>query len=243
VQLDVDVDTTADIFVFNYVTDTKILGGRYSFGISPSVVAASVDVGLSIDLPGTPTVNEHGGAALNMGDTIVSPINLGWQAGNWYSTAGMLVVIPSGKYDVDQLANTTLYRWGIIPTLGITYLDQKAQWQASSEFAYVVSFENPITKYNSGDFLHVDSSITKSFGPLGIGAVAYAMMQTTGDNGPGAKFGSNKAHVYGVGPIVMLTLGDDPAAALSFVAKWYHEFGAEHTLEGDTIVGSANFKF
>jgi len=45
------------------------------------------------------------------------------------------------------------------------------------------------------------------------------------------------------GPIVTYTLGSNPVTALTLIAKWYHEFGAENALEGDTVVASASFKF
>ena len=49
--------------------------------------------------------------------------------------------------------------------------------------------------------------------------------------------------MYGAGSIVTYTLGSNPVTALTLIAKWYHEFGAENALEGDTVVASASFKF
>jgi hypothetical protein len=69
------------------------------------------------------------------------------------------------------------------------------------------------------------------------------MIQTTPDNGAGARLGANESRVYGAGPIVTYTLGSNPVTALTLIAKWYHEFGAENALEGDTVVASASFKF
>jgi hypothetical protein len=150
---------------------------------------------------------------------------------------------PTGKYDKHDLANTSLNHWTVIPNFAITYFDPKAAWQASAAFAYAVNFENPDTDYTSGSLFHFDGSITKNFGPLGLGVVAYSMIQTTPDSGPGARFGDFESRVYGVGPIVTYTLGSNPVTALTLIAKWYREFGAENTLEGDTVVASASFKF
>jgi hypothetical protein len=69
------------------------------------------------------------------------------------------------------------------------------------------------------------------------------MVQTTADSGPGATLGSNESRVYGAGPILTYSLGAGTPTPLTLVAKWYHEFGAVNTLEGDTVVGSASFKF
>ena len=66
-------------------------------------------------------------------------------------------------------------------------------------------------------------------GPLGVGVVSYAMIQTTPDSGSGARLGSFESRVYGVGPIVSFTTSADPSKALTVLAKWYSEFDAEHT--------------
>ncbi len=68
------------------------------------------------------------------------------------------------------------------------------------------------------------------------------MIQTTGDSGAGARLGSFESKVYGAGPIISYTLGEGPAA-LTLLAKWYAEFGAENTFEGNTVDVAATFKF
>jgi hypothetical protein len=86
-------------------------------------------------------------------------------------------------------------------------------------------------------------AITKNFGPLGLGAVAYVMIQTTPDSGAGARLGSFESRVYGVGPILTLTLGAATPTPLTLLVKWYHEFDAEHTFEGNVVDGAFSFKF
>jgi hypothetical protein len=39
--------------------------------------------------------------------------------------------------------------------------------------------ENDATNYDSGDILNLEGSVLKNFWRLGLGAVAYAMTQTT----------------------------------------------------------------
>ena len=72
---------------------------------------------------------------------------------------------------------------------------------------YVFNFENEATDYTSGEILHLEGNITKNFGPWEW-VSAYAMVQTTGDTGPGAKLGEFKSRVDGIGPILTYTLGD-----------------------------------
>jgi len=250
VQLGVDAKFTADFLPLTYVTKWKILGGTFAFGAAPAFMSMDTDVGLTVpNFTGPlgrtfgPFDITFGDTETNFGDTGITPITLGWHSGNWWWNAGVTGFVPTGKYDKRDLANTSLNHWSVFPTAAITYFDPKAQWQASAAFAYAINFENPDTNYTSGDLFHIDSSITKNFGALGVGAVTYAMIQTTGDSGAGARFGDFKSEVYGAGPIVTYTIGSNPVTALTLIAKWYHEFGARNTLEGDTVVASASFKF
>ena len=106
-----------------------------------------------------------------------------------------------------------------------------------------MNFENPATDYTSGNLLHNDSCITKIFGPL---QARRRRLRHGSDDA--RQWGWNSARckrieVYDVGPILAYTLGAKTHAPVTVVAKWYHEFGAENTFEGDTVVGSASFKF
>jgi hypothetical protein len=76
-----------------------------------------------------------------------------------------------------------------------------------------------------------------------LGVVGYAMIQTTGDSGAGARLGSFESRVYGIGPIATFTTSADPAKALTVLAKWYHEFEAKDTFEGDVVDVAVSFKF
>jgi len=208
VQLGVDAKFTADFLTLTYVTKWKILGGTYAFGVAPSYMSMDTDVGLTVSrLTGPlgrtfgPFEFTFGDTESAVGDTGITPILLGWHSGNFFWNAGMTAFAPTGVYSTRNLASTSLNHWAVIPTFAITYFDQKSQWQASSAFAYAVNFENPATDYTSGNLFHNDSCITKIFGPLQLGVVAYAMVQTTPDSGRGAKLGANESQVYGVGPM------------------------------------------
>lgn len=250
VQAGVDARFVADFLTLTYVTKWKILGGTYAFGLAPSVMKMDTSVGLTIpEFTGPlgrsfgPFDRTFGDTEFALGDTGFIPITLGWHSGNFYWNTGVTIFAPTGDYSTRQLASTSLNHWAVIPTFAITYWDQKSGWQASSAFAYAVNFENPDTDYTSGNLFHNDSCVTKIFGPLQVGAVAYTMVQTTPDSGRGARLGANESQVYGVGPIVSYTLGAKSHSPVTITAKWYREFGAENTFEGDTVVGSASFKF
>ncbi|MGD9501022.1 MAG: transporter [Methyloceanibacter sp.] len=250
VQLGVDQDYTATIAALTYVTPWKILGGTYAVAVAPSVVAMNVDVGLSLPrLTGPlgmqtvgPFAFEIGDTNLDFGDTAFAPLVLGWNAGKFHWNVAVFGFAPTGDYSTRQLANTSLNHWAIMPRFAATYFDPATGWQATGAVVYSFNFENPATDYESGDILNLEGAITKNFGPLGVGAVGYAMIQTTGDSGSGAKLGSFESRVYGAGPIVTYMLGD-PRNPLTFIAKYYQEFDAENTFEGRTFDVAVTARF
>ena len=250
IALNVDQDYTATLFALSYVTPWKILGGTYAVAVVPSAVAMDVDVGIRLPPLTGPRGRTVGPFDLNVGDTEFSqgdtafaPVILGWNAGNFHWNIGVFGFAPTGEYDKKDLANTSLNHWAVMPRLAMTWFDPKSGWQVDGAAIYSVNWENTATDYETGNILNLEGAMTKNFGPLGIGVVSYAMIQTTGDSGSGARLGSFESRVYGVGPIVSFTTSADPSKALTVLAKWYSEFDAEHTFEGNTVDVAVSFKF
>jgi hypothetical protein len=250
VQIGVEENFIADILAVTYVTPIKIFGGTYAMAVAPSVVVMDVNVGVgipAITLPVGVTVGpfnpQFGDSELALGDTAFAPLVLGWNAGKFSWNFALFGFAPTGDYSTRQLANTSLNHWAIMPRLAGTYFDPKTGWQISGAFVYSVNWENPATDYETGNIVNIEGAITKNFGPIGLGAVGYGMIQTTGDSGRGARLGSFESRVFGVGPILTLTLGGTTPTPLTFLVKWYHEFDAEHTFEGDVVDGAFTFKF
>jgi hypothetical protein len=250
IALDVDEKYTATLFALSYVTPWKILGGTYAVAVVPSMVAMDVDVG--VRLPGftgprgrtfEPLDINIGDTKLAQGDSVIAPVMLGWNAGNFHWNVAGFVFAPTGDYSREDLANTSLNHWAVMPRIAATWFDPKTGWQVDGAAIYTVNWENPATDYETGNILNLEGAVTKNFGPLGIGVVSYAMIQTTGDSGSGARLGSFESRVYGVGPIVSFTTSADPYKALTVLAKWYSEFDAEHTFEGNTVDVAVSFKF
>ena len=249
VQLGVEQEFLMTIFALNYVSPWKILGGTYAAAVGPSVVAMDVDVALSRPRLGTrrrtigrTTVNT-GDTNVAQGDTVLAPLILGWESGNFYWNFALFSLAPTGDYSTQQLANTSLNHWAAMPRLAATYSDPESGWEISGAAIYSVSWENPATDYETGNILNLEGAITKNFGPFGVGVVGYGMIQVTGDSGAGARLGAHESRVYSVGPILTFTTSADPTKALTILAKWYHEFDAENTLEGDVVDFAVSFRF
>ena len=218
-QIGVEEDYTATIAALTYVTPWKILGGTYAVAVVPSVVAMDVDVGIGIPhFTGPlgfrtfgPFNFRTGDTELALGDTAFAPLVLGWNAGNFHWNVGVFGFAPTGDYSKTQLANTSLNHWAVMNRIAATYFDPKTGWQVNGAAIYSVNWENPATDYETGNILNLEGAITKNFGRLGIGAVGYAMIQTTGDSGAGARLGSFESRVYGAGPIVTYTTQRRPS--------------------------------
>jgi hypothetical protein len=214
------------------------------------MVAMDVDVGIGIpQFTGPlglrtfgPFNFRTGDTNLALGDTAFAPVVIGWNAGNFHWNVGVFGFAPTGDYSKRQLANTSLNHWAVMNRIAATYYDPKTGWQVNGAAIYSVNWENPATDYETGNILNLDGAITKNFGRWGVGAVGYAMIQTTGDSGSGARLGSFESRVYGAGPILTYTMGD-PRNPLTFIAKYYQEFDAEHTFEGHTFDVAFTAKF
>lgn len=250
IAIGVDEDYTATLFALNYVTPWKILGGTYAVAVVPSAVAMDVDVGIQIPAFTGPRGRTFGPFDFNIGDTefaqgdtAFAPMILGWNAGNFHWNLGVFGFAPTGEYERRDLANTSLNHWAVMTRLAGTYFNPKTGFEVTGAAIYSVNWANPATDYETGNILNLEGAATKNFGPLGIGVVSYAMIQTTGDSGSGARLGSFESRVYGVGPIVTFTTSADPSKALTIIAKWYSEFDAKNTFEGNTVDVAASFKF
>jgi hypothetical protein len=249
-QLGVEQEYTATIAAFTYVTPWKLLGGTYAVAAAPSMVA--MDVNVAVGIPqftgplGLRTFGpfnfQTGDTNLAPGDMAFAPLILGWNAGNFHWNFSLFGFAPTGDYSTRQLANTSLNHWAIMPRLAATYFDPKTGWQVDGAVVYSFNFENPATDYESGDILNLEGVIAKNFGRLGVGVTGYAMIQTTGDSGAGARLGSFESRVFGAGPIVTYTIGN-PADGLTLIGKYYKEFDAKNTFEGEAFDFAVTAKF
>ncbi len=75
-----------------------------------------------------------------------------------------------------------------------------------------------------------------------LGVVGYHAQQVTADSGVGAIFGDRKLRVAGVGPGATFTFALNDVA-VTLVAKYYREFAARHTTQGDSGTLSARVRF
>lgn len=242
-QLHVSLRAVTNILGATYVTPFQILGGDYAFSVRGAYSDLSADQSLGVPRFGrTITVARSGGLeAFN--DVVVTPFIVGWHSGYWHWNWSTSVWMPVGAYDKTRLVNTGRNVWAFSPQLGVTYLNPNSGWEISGAAVHVVNASNPDTNYRSGDMVHLDFSAGKMLTPqFKFGLVGYYAQQITGDSGAGAIFGDRKIRVLGAGPGATYTfvMNDVP---VTLVAKYYREFDAQNTTQGDAGSLSARIKF
>jgi hypothetical protein len=230
-----DIGAHADINLLDgtWVTDATVLGGRYAV----SAAMSYLDTGLNATIAGplgSQNAHLHTGG---ISDTLLSPVMLGWDAGDWHWNTGLLILVPTGVYHQGAL-NVGKNVWGFMPQASLTWYSPASGLDVSGTLTYVTTTRNDATDYQSGDILHFDWGIGWHFGQKQeweIGVNGSVMEQVTGDSGSGAVLGPLEAESFGVGPAVTYrtSLGHTP---LSFGAKWVSDFSSHRTIGGDALV-------
>ncbi len=239
-QLTLGVKQVSNVLGLTYVTPYRILGGDYAFAIRGGVT--NLDANQSL-LNRFGITTRRSGELTAFNDIVINPIVIGWHAGNFHWNVLAAVFLPAGNYDKNRLPNTGRNVWGVSPQFGATYFDPKSGWELSGAAIYMTSTANADTNYKSGDIVHVDLAagkmLTRAFK---LGVVGYYAQQLSADSGAGAIFGHRKLRAAGIGPGVTYTFALNDSV-VSLVAKYYREFSAQNTTQGDSGTLSLRIKF
>lgn len=239
-DLTLGLKLVADVFGATYVTPYRIFGGDYAVGFRGGVL--DVDANQSFRNRFGVTTRRSGDlTAFN--DVVINPLIIGWHAGNFHWNVLASVFLPAGNFDRNRLPNTGRNVWAVSPQFGVTYFDPKTGWEVSGAAIYINSFTNTDTNYRSGDIMHFDFAAGKMLTPaLKLGVVGYHVQQLSADSGAGAIFGDRKLRVAGIGPAVSYTFALNDMV-VNLVAKYYREFGAQNTTQGDSGTLSLRVRF
>ena len=228
-----------DIVAPTVVTPYKILGGTYAFNVSLPFLG----VGARADVDTARLGLSRSELVFNIGDISITPVVLGWHAGNFHWNLGLSVVAPTGLYRKGDLAFTSLNYWTVLPQFALTYFDPASGWDVSAAVAYAVNTKNQATQYLTGNIFDLDWAVGKQLTPAWkIGIAGYYLQQVTGDSGSGAVLGANQMSVWALGPAATYSfeIGQTP---VSLLAKWTHEIAASRTFQGDTVTTAFSLKF
>ena len=233
------LDVNAYVLGVIWVSEFKLFGGNYGFQIYPAFTDNTLEV---------PILGLDESVSTGFTDLYVQPINLGWQTDRADFIAGLGIYAPTGNYEPGGSENRGLGMWSFEFFAGTTfYFDQARTWHFATTAWYETHTEKEDTDIRVGDILTLEGGFGKSFldGAVNVGAAYYAQWKLTDDdlgelerpNGQGL----GKHQVYGVGPELTLPLATKKTLYGFLNARYFWEFGAESTLEGNTFVLTLTF--
>jgi hypothetical protein len=235
----VKADIGATVFRFIKGTGCKVLGADWYWHVL--IPVKYVHLTSDVELP----QGRFHGSKTGLGNLTFNPMILGWHFGDWHFAAGVDINTPAPGYDKMDYANSGEGYWNVEPIFAFTYLN-KSGFEVGAKFMYDYNFTNWQTDYQTGQEFHVDWAIGQKVNNFKLAIVGFYYQQMTkdetGSRGPDLfypAYGLNakgtdiapfkgKARVWALGPMVRYDYKN-----MFFLAKWYHEFDAENTVEGD----------
>ena len=231
-----DATVNANFATVLWVPTTDLAGGPLAVGLALPIGGPDVEVSATLTGPGGRQIERSkSDSAFVMGDPLVTAI-WGWKSGKTNIAASTLINVPIGQYRKDKLANLAFHRWAADVSLAATYLDEEAGWDVSGKAGFTFNGENDYTSYETGTEFHAEASVEKKFNKTwSAGVQGYYFEQVSGDSGAGARLGSFKGRVAGLGvngAYNFLLFGKAPATLRLHAIK---EFEARNRLEGESI--------
>ncbi|OHT18655.1 SphA family protein [Edaphosphingomonas haloaromaticamans] len=231
-----DATIVADFASTLWVPTTNFLGGTLAVGAIVPVGAPMVNVDAVIEGPlGNQFNISRRDSSLLLGDPVATAM-VGWTTGKLHLQFATLLNVPVGHYREGRLANLAFHRWAGDASFAASWNDPKAGWDISGKAGFTFNGTNKVTDYKTGTEFHLEASAEKTFSPkFSAGIQGYWFKQVTGDGGEGARLGSYKGEVFGVGGTVAthLVMGRSPATVRLRVLR---EFDATNRLEGTSVM-------
>lgn len=237
-HLDLKAEAFYDYIGAFYTFKKPVFGSRLQIGAAVPVGHASVNANV-----GTPyhAINASDNRT-DIGDSMVSAA-LYWGKGDFHYKLVESIFIPTGRYNVDNLANVGRNYWSFDTSLAITWLDSKTGTEISVTPGIMFNTKNTATDYKSGNEFHVDFAVNKFFSPdFAVGLHGYYYRQLSSDSCSGAVLGGFEGESFGIGP-AFLWLPKVGKGKLSVSAKWLHDLRQTNRMHGDYGQLTVGYKF
>lgn len=234
------LDVNAYIFGLIWVSEYTIFGGNYSFQVFPAFTDNTLE---------NPAIGLNESVSTGFTDLYFQPVNIGWKTDRADFTAGLGIYAPTGEYEAGGSDNLGLGMWSFEVFAGTTiYLDEAKSWHFAATAFYETHTDKEDTDINVGDILTIEGGFGKSFmeGALNLGVAYYAQWKLTEDDIPNLdmladNIRDGKNRVYGIGPEISIPLASSSKLYGFLNARYFWEFGAESTTEGEALVVSLTF--
>jgi hypothetical protein len=236
----------AGVFVW-YVSKAKVLGAHYG------AMATLVFTNNALDAP-VFGLNTTTSAAI--GDTFISPINLGWHTKHADVMAGFGFYAPTGNYTAGGSANTGLGMWTYEPMVGTTvYFDDKKTVSVATNAYWDIAGTKSGTSTKVGQILLLEGGAGKSFlgGGLLVGAAYYGIWKVTADNigstialpvlgrVVGPTLDNIKSNVFALGPEITLPIASQSKLFALVTVRYEWEVAAHTHTQGRTLMVFSTF--
>ncbi|SAK44806.1 meta-pathway phenol degradation-like protein [Caballeronia hypogeia] len=183
----------------------------------------------------------------NLYDMLFTPIEAGYHFSETDHIAlSFNIWAPTGKYDVNALANASLNNWTFVPQIAYTKLVPKY----GLEFDAVMSFQfytrNSATDYQNAPLFTLDVMGLKKFANgFGMGVVMGTVQQLGNDTGPTAdRLDGFVGHDFTIGPIVTYDTKVDGKHPLSASLRWVPSVTSTNRLKSTkTFMATATMVF
>jgi len=236
----VGLDKRIDSMAVNllYAPKTKVLGGQLAVSVGVPYAYAR----LSGEVTGARTV-QRSVSGSGLADMTLGA-RLGWVVNPSFTHAVALTVwAPTGNYQKGFNPSTGHNRWAGDALWSFTYAPQSLHTEFSAALGYGINGPNTVTHYRSGNELHLELGVGQRLSrQWEVGLAGYIYQQVSADSGTGAKLGTLKGRVAGIGPAANYStrlMG----LPMVFTARYYHEFDARRHFEGNLALASATMHF
>ncbi len=222
-----DFTSSAIAPLFMWTTDYEVLGARYSFYVSPTLVQTDV----------------RGEKSTGVGDTFIQPLWLGWLNEDYDINLGVGFYLPTGASDI-SLDMTTAQ----VQLSGYYYfMDKASALMLSTTYEYHGEVDK--TGVTPGNHLTIEYGYSQYLTQqLEVGIKGYSQWQVDNDELTGSLDNvnqtyntslGNQSEVHGLGLQVAYWLDPNWNLALNYVK----EFGAKSRHEGEMISLNITYSF
>ncbi len=213
------------------VPDFKILGADFY----PAIFLILSDQTIR-PVPGTER-------ELQLADTIIQPLALGWHADEWHTLVSYNLFLPTGRFEAGASNNTGKGLFEHMLTGGVTWLqDAPLPWVGTAQLRYEFLGKQETTNIRPGQVMTIEFGAGKEVSRgLDLGISGAFSFQTTEESGSAPGTDTSRYRYAGVGPEIHWRPASLPGAQVSF--RSFFEFGARNTSEGTGHLLSFSYAF
>jgi len=190
------VAALSQVHQFYWVSNAKVLGGKFAVDLFQTVTAVTVDGAFGA----APLTASRAG----LGDFGFGPA-LQWDGGTLLGRKGFQrfesdLITPTGRYDKTKSANPGANLWTLDSYYSFVWFFADG-WETSLRAWYAFNSENPATGVKPGQRAHVNWAVSRKLAPsVRLGAAGYIFRQVADDKVYGVRVPDSRERVFAAGP-------------------------------------------